>query len=465
MNYQEARQFLASAMKYGIKLDLERMQQLMHVLHNPQKTLRFIHIAGTNGKGTTTAYCGSILAAANHRVGLYTSPYLVRFTERIRVIDGREGFEKKKSDEAHGEIEPESFARLMTTVAEAVDRMLAAGGEHPTEFELLTAVGFLYFKERDCDIVVLETGLGGRLDATNIIEKSLASIITALGYDHTERLGDSLASIASEKAGIVKRGCPVFLYDPQALTHLPSEKESALKVVRERCQTLQAPMHLISPDDYSLTDYDWSGQTFMDTQTGQQLTTRLLGTIQPMNAMLAVRTCRALGLADDQAVAEGIAAARWPARLELIRQNPPILIDGAHNVQSCQALRDSLKRLVGNGPVVFLAGMLADKDVTGMLQTMILNHPYHLSGFVCVRPVNERALPEAELAERVRCILQELPDGRLSRYNEPVCSSETLEDGARLALKLARSQNACLCVFGSLYLVGEIRQIYLEQEA
>ena len=240
--------------------------------------------------------------------------------------------------------------------------MLAEGEEHPTEFELVTAVGFRYFADRQCDVVVLETGLGGRLDSTNVIVKPLACIITALGYDHMDRLGNTLAEIAEEKAGIIKAGCPVFLYRPQDLDLPPAEAAAAEQVIRARCAERLAPLHLVRRDELILQDYGWHGQSFYDTVSGLTLRTRLLGVIQPMNAAMAVRACRALGLADDRQIADGIAAARWPARLELLREDPPILLDGAHNPQGCQALAASLNRLLPDRPLVMLMGVLQDKD-------------------------------------------------------------------------------------------------------
>ncbi len=464
MTYKEARAYLAAAATYGIKLDLSRMRQLMHALGDPQKDLRFIHIAGTNGKGSTAAYCRSILSAAGHRVGCYISPYLERFTERISVIDGQAAFRRKQSHEAEGEIAPQAFARIMTRIRSVVDDILARGGEHPTEFELLTATAFVFFKEKACDLVVLETGLGGRLDATNVIENPLACVITALGYDHTERLGKTLDAIAGEKAGIIKPQSPAFVYDPLALAHDTAEKERALAVIQARCQALQAPLTRVLAQDYHLQDYSLDGQLFFDRVSGLTVTTSLLGLFQPMNALLAIRVCQALNLATKEQIQTGIQATRWPARMERVRQKPLILVDGAHNPQSCQALGDGLDRLLSGQPVVFLAGMLADKDVDGMLQAVLSKRRYRPEAFVCVAPDIHRALPADQLLERVRPIWRSLPDQAQSRYNEAVFAVETRPAGARKALALAQEKKACLCVFGSLYLVGEFRQIYGEQE-
>ena len=463
MNYSEAQTFLSGALRFGIKLGLGRMKRLLALLDCPYQTLSCIHIAGTNGKGSTSAYCASILAAAGLKVGLYTSPYLVRLTERIRVIDGLGGLKRLAADETEGEIGPDAFARLLTRIRTAVDQMLHEGEEHPTEFEMLTAAGFMYFLETDCDVVVLETGLGGRLDSTNVIDKPLASIITALGYDHMDRLGSTLAEIASEKAGIIKQECPVFLYNVFDLSLSEQDQVAADRLLRQRCQSLGAPLDVVSQADITLLDYTWSGQSFRERVTGLTVQTCLLGVIQPMNACLAIRACAALGLATDDQIRQGIALARWPARMELLRRDPPILVDGAHNPQGCQALAATLNRLLPGQPVVFLAGFLADKDYEAMLRIMLEQTAYRPAAVVCTKPVSLRALSEEQLAHKVRDILNRLPDGGGNRYNEAVWTAPSPEEGAQLALKLASGQSMALCAFGSLYMVGYIRQTLMQE--
>lgn len=464
MDYTEARTWITSALRFGIKPGLQRISRLLTLLGDPQQNLRCIHIAGTNGKGSTTAYCAAILAAAGHRVGVFTSPYLVRLTERIRVIDGPDELSRLIDEEATGEVSPDDFARLLTCVRTAVETMLAEGEDHPTEFELLTAAGFLYFAEKACDLVVLETGLGGRLDSTNVIEQPLACIITALGYDHMDRLGSTLGEIAAEKAGIIKAGCPVFFYDPLDLDLRETDRSAALQVVRGRCAALGAPLHIISRQDISILSYDWDGQLFTDRQTGLTVKTSLLGIIQPMNACLAMRACRALKLADGTRIKAGIAATRWPARLELLRRDPPILLDGAHNPQCCQALSQSLERLMPDQTIVYLAGVLADKDYVDMLEIMLLKWRCHPIAFICVKPDSPRALPAEHLADAARKIFQQLPDSGDNRYNDAVWTTDTPEAGARLALRIADQGGHALCAFGSLYMVGGIRQILKTRE-
>lgn len=463
MDFSEARAYLSQALTFGIKLGLHRMNRMMELLHHPERQLQYIHIAGTNGKGSTAAYCASILAMTGRRVGLYTSPYLVRFTERIRILEGVSGLAGLERDEASGEIEPAEFAAIMTTIRQAVDRMLAEGDEHPTEFELITAAAFMYFAKKKCDLVVLETGLGGRLDSTNVIEKPLAIIITALGYDHMDRLGSTLALIATEKAGIIKPGCPVFLYDPGDLGLSADDDAAAARVIRETCEQddIRAPLQIVRKSELSPAEYGWDGQTFTDTVSGLNLRTKLLSVIQPMNATLAARACKTLGLADDEQIRAGIEATRWPARMELLRRDPPVILDGAHNPQGCQALSASLNRLLPGQPVIFLAGILQDKEYDQMLRIMLADVHYCPTTFICVKPDNPRALPAEDLAQAVRRLSEQLPRQDRTRYNrlDAVLTAPSPSDGARLALEKAAEQGVALCAFGSLYMVGSIRKI------
>ena len=234
--------FLQSANKFGIKLGLERMQALLLKLGNPEKSLHAYHIAGTNGKGSVSAYCASMLAWDGKKVGLYTSPFLERFSERIRVLDGREGLLTWEQDDTYGEIDAKRLSELSDLVESKVAELIAEGQEHPTEFELVTAVAFLYFKEQQCDAVVLETGLGGRLDSTNVIEQPAATIITALGYDHMDRLGDTLGKIAGEKGGIIKEGCPVFAIDTHQSAVEAADAEEAKQVIEDIAASKHAPL-------------------------------------------------------------------------------------------------------------------------------------------------------------------------------------------------------------------------------
>ncbi|NCC77124.1 MAG: bifunctional folylpolyglutamate synthase/dihydrofolate synthase, partial [Clostridia bacterium] len=398
MDYAESRSYIQTALTFGIRLGLERMQALVDLLDHPEAGLRVIHIAGTNGKGSTSSYCASILAASGAKVGLYTSPYIERFTERIRIIAGQEGLDHLAFDEAYGEIGPDDFARIMTRIRLAVETMLENGAEHPTEFELITAAALVYFQQQACDWVVLETGLGGRLDSTNVIEKPDRVILTAIGYDHMDRLGDTLPAIASEKAGIIKPHCPVFLYDPVAANpgH-PAEARAALQVFTDRCRELDAPLTVLHPAQIERTDYQLSGQAF--SFQGKSYQTRLLGLFQPLNAALAIQALQ--DLVPPAAISIGIAKARWPARLEVFPGQSLVLVDGAHNPQGTLALGDALDLLVPGQPVVFVVGLLADKDYPAMLDALWRGRTFQVRAIYCVTPDNPRALPANRLAETI----------------------------------------------------------------
>lgn len=503
MNDQQARQFLASALTFGIRLGLHRMQRLMALLDHPEQNLACIHIAGTNGKGSVTAYCGSILAAGGYKVGVFTSPYIERFSERIRILNGPAGLAALAADETYGEISPDDLTAIMTAIQTAVDQMLADGEEHPTEFELITAAAFCHFARQHCDWVVLETGLGGRLDSTNVIARPHCCIITALGYDHMDRLGSTLAEIAAEKAGIIKPGCPTFLYDPAAAVSDPSAAAAARTVIENRCREMGAPLTISGPEQVESLTYDWDGQTFRCRPGPQPIVetapdatvyrTRLLGLFQPVNAWLAIQACRPL--VAPSALVTGIAAARWPVRLEVCRRQPAIILDGAHNPQGCQALAAALERLLPGQPVIFLAGMLQDKDYPTMLTTILAQHTYRPLAFICVTPDNPRALPASDLADAVRAAWTgsptaaagpldfghpaveataetgkitmadptfELIKGADCGYNsrDMILIADQPTTGARLALQLANQCGAALCAFGSLYMVGSIRKVF-----
>ena len=318
--------FLSSSVRFGIQMGLMRMRSLMKRLGNPEASLKCFHVAGTNGKGSTVAFLSTSLAAAGFRTGVYTSPYLERFSERIRVFEGFEGVARYIKNDAEGEITEERLFYLSDKVEEAVSGMLSDGEEHPTEFELVTAVAFLYFKEKNCDFVVLETGLGGRLDSTNVISNPVATIITALGYDHTDRLGSTMRDIAAEKAGIIKKSCPVYLYDPFACGLAEKEAKDALATISDRCKELHSELVVVSPGDILAKQLDSGGQRFRLSFFPEELRINLLGEHQGMNAALSVRALQ--HTLPDEAIIQGMKSARWKVRLEILSKAPLILLDG-----------------------------------------------------------------------------------------------------------------------------------------
>lgn len=463
---REAFDYLKKSLTFGIRLGLERMNRLMELLGHPEKNLRCIHVAGTNGKGSVTTFCASILAAAGLRVGVFTSPYLVRFHERIRILDGLDDLKALQQDETKGEIPSQDFARLLFRVREAASQMLAEGGEQPTEFELITAVAFLYYQEQAVDVVALETGLGGRLDSTNVIERPLSVVITAIGYDHMDRLGSTIGEIASEKAGIIKPGAPVFLYDPDLACPIPGDADAVETVFRSRCAALNAPLTLIRSQQVEAVDLTPEGQTFrvsgIPALTEQTFRISLLGHYQPMNAAMAIAACvacRPVFHISDDAIRQGVAMTRWPARLELVRQQPLALVDGAHNRQGASALADSLSRLFPDRQLILICGVLQDKEYDQMLMTVLSYAGSHLKRLYCVTPDNPRALPAAMLAERARIVMGQLIRSGDKLYNDSdmIHVIEAPEHAAAEALALADPDKDLVCAFGSLYMAGSLR--------
>lgn len=412
------------------RLGLSRMVDLLERLGRPQDDLRFVHVSGTNGKGSVCAYLASVLQAAGYKVGLFTSPFILCFEERIRV---------------NGEnIRAEELARAVEAVRPAAEAVEADTGDHPTEFELMAAVAFEHFRAVGCDIVVLEVGLGGRLDATNVIDASEASVICRIGLDHTDLLGDTVAAIAGEKAGIVKPGCPVASW--------PQEREAMAvieAVAAERGCELFVPdfadLNVEALAGAALRRFSWQGQEFE---------TRLLGSYQPFNAALVLETVRVLrGRGWDipeEAEVAGIASARWPGRFEMVAASPLTIVDGGHNPQGAEALAASLADLLGEegrGSVDFVLGVLADKDYPAMVRAVA---PWARS-FSVYAPENPRALAADKLAACVREVLVE--EGRADDVPVRVCAEAA--EALRAARAAAGSQGVAVA-FGTLYAIADL---------
>lgn len=412
------------------RLGLSRMVDLLERLGRPQDDLRFVHVAGTNGKGSVCAYLASVLQAAGYKVGLFTSPFILCFEERIRV---------------NGEnIRAEELARAVQAVRPAAEAVEADTGDHPTEFELMAAVAFEHFRAVGCDIVVLEVGLGGRLDATNVIDASEASVICRIGLDHTDLLGDTVAAIAGEKAGIVKPGCPVASW--------PQERE-AMAIIE--AVAAERGCELVVPDFSQLAVEPLAGAALRRfSWQGQEFETRLLGSYQPFNAALALETVRVLrGRGWDipeEAEVAGIASARWPGRFEMVAASPLTIVDGGHNPQGAEALAASLADLLGEegrGSVDFALGVLADKDYPAMVRAVA---PWARS-FSVYAPTSPRALSADELAACVREVLGE--EGRADDVPVRVCAEAA---GALRAARAAAGSQGVAVAFGTLYAIADL---------
>ena len=418
MNITEALQYIDGTQWFGSKPGLERTEALLDKLGRPQDRLKYIHIAGTNGKGSCAAMLASILKAAGYRTGLYTSPYLFRFHERMQI---------------NGEpVSDEALAELVTRIrplAEAMD-------DHPTEFELITAAALLWFAEEHCDIVVLEVGLGGRLDATNVIAAPEAAVLMNIGLDHTAVLGDTLEQIAAEKAGILKPGCEAVAYQQQ---------ESVLEVFRQKAREVGAGLHVA---DFSqlVPEFDsLEGQSF--TYRGEPYALALLGDHQLRNAAVVLETVEVLRRRgwriSHEAVEHGLYATAWPARFELVSEEPPFIVDGGHNPQCAESVRRNLLHYFPESRRVLLVGVLRDKDYPALFD--ILNEA--ADAWVCVTPNSERALPAAELGKF------------LERYGKPVTVCESIPDGVETAREQA-GEDGMVCAVGSLYMAGAVRACF-----
>lgn len=402
----------------GSKPGLARIRALLAALDHPERRLKFIHIAGTNGKGSTAAMLAAVLRQSGFRTGLFTSPYLQRFHERMQV---------------DGQPIPD---RELAAVTETVAPLAEAMADRPTEFEMMTAVALQWFSDRKCDVVVLETGLGGRLDATNVIEHPEVCVITAIGLDHTAILGDTLPAIAAEKAGILKPGVPAVLYQAP---------EAVEAVVRNACREKNCPLTTADFSALRVHRDDLSGQVF-DYGPWKALRLSLLGAHQRKNAAVVLETVtqlRRLGWAiPDRAVYGGLAAARWPGRFEILRRAPIFLADGGHNPQCAEALAANLAHYFPGRPIRFLLGVMADKDWRTVMDTVA---PF-AGSFCAVTPDNPRALPAGELG------------AYLERFGKPVAVCPSVEAGVEALLTQAGPDDV-ICSFGSLFLTGEVRTL------
>lgn len=408
---------------------LARMQNLCDHLGNPEKELQCIHIAGTNGKGSLAAMTSSILTAAGYKTGLTISPYVVDFRERFQ-IDGEM-------------IPPRTLANLTEKVLDAIDAIEAEGGEKPVEFEAVTALAFLWFAREKCDLVVLETGLGGRCDATNVVPHKLVAAITKIGYDHMEVLGDTLDKIAAEKAGIIKEGAVVVNYPDQ-----PVEAMGPILTAAAEAHT-----SIITPDKDDLTLLRGKRLENRIDYGGYRAALGLPGTHQANHAAMAVEIALALwrefgyDISDD-AILQGLADARMPARIEVLRRHPLLLLDGCHNPDGAKMLAATLTRADFEENLVGVLGVLADKDYKDMLSDLA---PCFAKIYT-VTPNCPRALSAEELQKE-------------ARFHTDAEAADSVADAIRKAVDYADENNlAGVVVCGSLYLAAEARP-YLLKEA
>ena len=427
MNYEEARKYLTEVTKYGSVPGLDSIRELMRRLGNPQDKLKFIHIAGTNGKGSVLAYLSTILKKAGYRTGRYVSPTLFSYRERIQVDGERIGREE--------------LARLTEIVRDASEDMERDGLCHPTSFETETAVAWLYFAEQNCDIVVLETGMGGTLDATNIVRTTVLEILTPVSMDHMEFLGDTLAAIAGQKAGIIK---------PHTTVVSAQQEAEAMEVIEKTCREKECTLHTVDQESLSDVVYGWDRQK-LSYRNWKDVEISLAGRYQIQNAMTAleaVNALRELGykIADSD-VYEGMRETVWRGRFTVIRKNPAVILDGAHNPAAARELKSSLEQYFSGRTLRYIFGMFRDKDHEKVIE---LTAPLAEHIITVETPDNVRATPAETLKEEV------------ARVNPSVEAAKSIADAVEKTLSQASPEDV-IVIFGSLSFLGEAERAVLSK--
>lgn len=429
MNYEEGMRYLTEVATYGSVLGLEAISELLIRLGNPQNKLKFVHIGGTNGKGSTAAYLASILAEAGYKVGRFVSPVVEIYEECIQVSSNQ--FETGTVY-----IERDKIAKHLTVIREKCSDMKVEGFSHPTIFEIETCMAMLEFVEQKCDLVILEVGLGGRLDATNVIQTVECSVLTSISRDHMQFLGDSIEQIATEKAGIIKEGIPVVSY-PQ--------KERAMQVIREVCARQHSILSMVTMDEVRILESTLKGTRFQ-VAGKMEYSISLVGEHQVWNALVARRVCEVLCergyVIEEEAIKRGLAKTRWFGRLTVLREHPYILVDGAHNPDAARQLVHALQRYFVGQRGILVVGVLADKEYEEILT---ITAPF-AKEIITVTPDNPRALSSCNLAACAR------------KYCEVVIDAVTVENGIHMALNRAQEEEFVLC-FGSLSFLGTVKAV------
>ena len=420
MKYEEALEYVESISMAGIKPGLSNIIHLCERLGNPQDSLKFVHISGTNGKGSTLAYIYEILQSAGIKVGRYVSPTIFEYRERIQV--GKRMITKN------------ALAEGMELVKNACDRMVEEGLGQPTPFEVETALAFWYFQREKCEIVVLETGMGGRLDATNLIKNTLVAVIASVSMDHMQFLGKTLGEIAYQKAGIIKEGCSVVTME---------QSETVLEVIRNEAKEKQCQLLLSSAKGLTKVHYGVEKQSFTTKEYGK-LEISLAGRFQMENVCLALKAIEVLRekgyKITDQAIKTGLAGTKWPGRFQMLAKKPTFIVDGAHNEDAAQKLAESIEFYFTNKRIIYIMGMLKDKEYEKVVQ---ITHKYADQIITITPPENARALKAYELAQ---CVAE---------YHGNVTAADSLEEAVEMARLLADKDDVIIA-FGSLSYLGRL---------
>ena len=425
MKYEEAMKYITEVGNFGSNYGLERTYKLLEHLGNPERDLKLIHIAGTNGKGSTTSMITEILMGEGYKVGMYTSPFIEEFEERIQIN--------------RNNIPKESLAILMDEIKVAVDKVREAGYSHPTEFEIITVLMLLYFKKENIDFGVIEVGLGGTLDSTNVI-KPIIQVITSISFDHTNLLGNTLEKIAREKAGIIKRGIPTVIYPQQ---------EEVLKVIKNKCFEMDSELYIANNENLKFKNIVNLDKPYQLLKYNNEIDILLplLGEHQIINLSVAMQAIEVLNNKNiiDISIAnivKSIKNVSWKGRLEVLSNNPYVVIDGAHNIQGIKTLSRNIKKYFKYENLYLILGILADKDVEEMIKiiTPMAKKIYS------VTPNSIRG----ELAESLK--------DEVSKFNKNCKAFDKYEEAYLEALNDA-SEKDLILASGSLYMIGDMRKI------
>lgn len=425
MKYEEAMKYITEVGNFGSNYGLERTYKLLEYLDNPEKDLKLIHIAGTNGKGSTTSMITEILIGAGYKVGMYTSPFIEEFEERIQIN--------------RNNIPKEILATLMDEIKIAVDKVIEDGYNHPTEFEIITVLMLLYFKKENIDFGVIEVGLGGTLDSTNVITPIL-QVITSISFDHTNLLGNTLEEIAGEKAGIIKKEIPTVIYPQQ---------EEALKVIKNKCLEMGSDLYIANNEKLKFENVVNRDKPYQLLKYNNEIDILLplLGEHQIINLSVAMKAIEVLNNRNITDISVGsivksIKNVTWKGRLEVLSNNPYVVIDGAHNIQGIETLSRNIKKYFKYNNLYLILGILADKDVDEMVKviTPMAKKVY------AVTPNSIRA----ELAEDLK--------NEIIKYNENCQAYDDYKEAYLSALNNA-DENDLVLASGSLYMIGDMRRI------
>ncbi|MEG1887008.1 MAG: folylpolyglutamate synthase/dihydrofolate synthase family protein [Oscillospiraceae bacterium] len=416
MEYMQSVQYIHSLLKFGIKPGLERIESLLESLNNPQDDFKCFHVAGTNGKGSTCAMLHSVCVEAGYKTGLFISPFVIDFCERIQI---------NKQFISHSDL-----AEAVAIVKAASDKL--SDDLKPTEFEFITAVAFKYFSIKKCEIAVIETGLGGRLDSTNVIKSPLATVLTKIDMDHMDILGDTVEKIAYEKCGIIKTGCPVLFS--------PTQEKNVQTVIKTIANQKAAPLFESEYEGIYNIKSTIDGTTFSSNDL--EIFLPLLGEHQIDNAMLALAALNVSKLeVSKQDIIFGLQKVSFPARLEIISKNPTVILDGAHNLNGSLALKAAIENF-GLHDITAIIGMMKDKDIDGVLNNIL---PFCQNVITVTVTSNSRSIEAEHLLKKAK------------KYCENCCAASSYFE-ALLKPKLLANKNP-IVIFGSLYLAGDIREI------